>query len=50
MDHEMMKALMEANREELACHHTPEIKEFSTQDSRPDWKYLDYMREERKAA
>jgi hypothetical protein len=50
MDYEMMKALMEANREELAVQRKPEVKEFPKPDSRPDWKYLDYLAKERMAA
>ena len=50
MDYEMMKALMEANREELAVQRKPEVKEFPKPDSRPDWKCLDYVPKERMAA
>jgi hypothetical protein len=50
MNYEMMKALMEANREELALQRKPEVKEFPKPDPRPDWKYLDYVRKERIAA
>jgi len=50
MDYEMMKALMEANREGLAVQSKPEVKEFPKPDSQPDWKYLDYIRKERMAA
>jgi len=50
MDYEMMKALMEANREGLAVQGKSEVKEFPKPDSQPDWKYLDYIRKERMAA
>ena len=45
-----MKALMEASREELAVQRKPQVKEFPKPDSKPDWKYLDYVRNERMAA
>ena len=50
MDYEMMKALMEANREQLAVPRKPELKEFPKPDSRPVWKYLDQGTKERIAA
>ena len=50
MDYEMMKALMEANLEELAAQRKPEVKEFPKPDSRPDWKFLGYVQKERMAA
>ena len=50
MDYEMMKALMEANREELAEQRKPELKEFLKPDSNPDWKYLNEIPKERMAA
>jgi len=50
MDYEMMKALMETNRDQSADQRKPGLKEFPKPDSRPDWKYLDYVRKERMAA
>jgi len=50
MDYEMMKALMETNRDASAEQRNPELKEFPKLDSRPDWKYLDYVRKDRMAA
>jgi hypothetical protein len=50
MDYDKMKALMEANREELALQPEPEVKEFRRPDSMPDWNGLDYTTEERMAA
>ena len=50
MDYDKMKALMEANREELAVQRKAEVKEFPKPDSGPDWKYLDYVPKERMAA
>lgn len=50
MDYDNMKALMKANREELAVQRKPEVKEFPRPDSRPEWKYLDYIAKERMAA
>jgi hypothetical protein len=50
MDYEKMKALMEANREQLAVQSKPEVREFPRSDCRPDWKYLDYVSKERMAA
>jgi hypothetical protein len=47
MDYDKLTALMEASREELAVQPKPEVKEFSKLDSRPDWKYLDYIAKER---
>jgi hypothetical protein len=50
MDYDKLKALMEASHEELAVQRKPEVKELSKPDSRPDWKYLDYIAKERIAA
>ena len=50
MDYDKMKALMEASREGSAVQRKPEVKEFPKPDSRPDWKYLDYVAKERIAA
>jgi len=50
MDYDKMKALMEANREESSAPRKPQVKEFPKPDSRPDWKYLDYVPKERMAA
>jgi hypothetical protein len=50
MDYEMMKALKEANREELTAQRKPEVKESPRPGSRLDWKYLDHVRNERMAA
>ena len=50
MDYDKLTALMEASREELAIQLKPEVKELSKLDSRPDWKYLDYVAKERIAA
>jgi hypothetical protein len=50
MDYDKMKALIEASREELAVQRKPEVKEFPKPDSRPDWKYLDYIPKEQMAA
>lgn len=50
MDYQMMKALMEANREQLAVQRKPEVKEFPSSDSIPDPKYRDYIPKERIAA
>ena len=50
MDYEMMKALMEANREQLAVPRKPELEESPKPDSRPVWKYLDEVTKERIAA
>ena len=50
MNYEMMKALTEAKREALVVPHKPEPKEFPKPDSRPDWKYLDQVTNERIAA
>jgi hypothetical protein len=50
MHYENMKALMRANRGELAVQRKPEVKEFPRPDSRPEWKYLDYIAKERMAA
>ena len=45
-----MKALMETSREESTAQRKPELKEFPKPDSRPDWKYLDYVTKDRIAA
>ena len=45
-----MKALMETTREESTAQRNPELKEFPKPDSRPDWKYLDYVTKGRIAA
>ena len=50
MDYEMMKALMEASREELAVQRKPQVKEFPKPDSKPDWKYVDSVGREQIAA
>ena len=50
MDYEKMKALMEASREESLAQRKAQVKEFPKPDSRPDWKYLDYVRKEQIAA
>jgi hypothetical protein len=51
MDYEKMKALMEASREESAVQHMPKkVKAFPQPDSWPDWKYLGYVAEGRRAA
>ncbi|MGB9433565.1 MAG: hypothetical protein WBQ89_15085 [Candidatus Acidiferrum sp.] len=50
MDYEKMKALMEASREESAVQPKPKVKEFPQPDSWPDWKYLGYVAEGRRAA
>ena len=50
MNSEMMKALMQANREDLAVQRKPEVKDLSRTDSMPEWKYLDYIRKEWTAA
>jgi len=50
MDYEMMKALMEASREDLAVQRKPQVKEFPKPDSQPDWKYLGSVRNEQMAA
>jgi len=50
MDYEMMKALMEVNREQPAAPRKPEPREFPKPDSRPAWKYLDQVTKERIAA
>lgn len=48
MDYDKLKALMEASRE--AVQRNPIVIEFPKPDSRPDWKYLDYVAKERRAA
>jgi hypothetical protein len=50
MDYDKMMALMEASREESTAQRKPQVKEFPKPDSRPDWKYLDYVAKERMAA
>ena len=50
MDYDKMKALMEANREESAVQRKAEVKQFPKPDSKPDWKYLDYVTKGRIAA
>jgi hypothetical protein len=50
MDYDKMKALMEASREESSSQRKPQVTEFPKPDSRPDWKYLDYVAKERMAA
>ena len=50
MDYEMMKALKEASREESSAQRKPQVKDFPKPDSRPDWKYVDYVQKERMAA
>ena len=49
MDYEKMKALTEANRES-GEQGRPERKKLPKLESRPDWKYLDYISKERMAA
>jgi hypothetical protein len=50
MDYDKMKALMEASREKSSSQRKPQVTEFPKPDSRPDWKYLDYVAKERMAA
>jgi hypothetical protein len=50
MDYDKMMALMEASREESTAQRKPQVTEFPKPDSRPDWKYLDYVAKERIAA
>ena len=50
MDYGRMKALMEASREGSAVQRNPEVTELPKPDSRPDWKYLDYVAKEQIAA
>ena len=50
MDYEKLKALMEASREESVAQRNPIVIEFPKPDSRPDWKYLNYVAKERRAA
>jgi hypothetical protein len=38
MNYEMMKALMETNREESVAPRKAQVKEFPKPDSDPDWK------------
>jgi len=49
MDYEKMKALAEASRQG-PVERGPELKKVPELDSRPDWKYLDYVSKERMAA
>ena len=49
MDYEKMKALTEASRGS-AEQRGPERKKLPKLESRPDWKYLDYVSKERMAA
>jgi hypothetical protein len=46
MNHEKMKALMEASRDESAAQHKAQVKGFPKPESTPDWKYLDSVRKE----
>jgi hypothetical protein len=50
MDYDKMKALTEASRAESSAQCKPQVKEFPKPDSRPNWKYLDYVPKERMAA
>ena len=50
MDYEKMKALAEASREGPTERRGPELKKLPELDSRPDWKYFDYVSKERMAA
>ena len=50
MDYEKMKALMEANRDELPTQRNTDVKEFPMPDSMKDWDDLDYLPKERIAA
>ena len=50
MDHDKLKALMHACREESPVQREREVKEFPKPDSKPDWKYLDYVAKEPIAA
>jgi hypothetical protein len=50
MDYDKMKAMIEANRAELPTQRNTEVKEFPRPDSRPEWKYLDYVPKDRMAA
>lgn len=50
MDYSKIKALMEARREEAAEKRSPAVEEFPKPDSKPDWKYLDYVAKEQMAA
>jgi len=47
MDYEKMKALVEAGRE--PAERRPEHRGLPKLESRPDWKYLDYVSKERMA-
>lgn len=46
----MMKALLEASREESAVQRNPKVEEFPKPDSMPNWKYAGYVGEEGVAA
>lgn len=46
MNYEMMKALLEASREESQIQRGSKLVEFPAPDSRLDWKYLDYAGKE----
>ncbi len=50
MDYDKMKALMEANREELAVQRKPKVKGFPKPDSWLDRTYLGYVAKQRFAA
>jgi hypothetical protein len=50
MDYEKMKAFMEASRDEPQAERKAQVKEFPKPDSKPDWKYLDFVRTEQTAA
>jgi hypothetical protein len=50
MNYEKMKALMEARRDELPVQRNLEVKEFPKPESRPDWKCLAAIANERMAA
>jgi hypothetical protein len=43
MSYQMMKALMDASRQESEVQHNPELEEIPGPDSVPEWKYLDYV-------
>jgi len=50
MDYEKMKALLETSRQESAVQRNQRVEEFPKPDSGPEWKYLSFVKEERKAA
>jgi len=50
MDYEKMKALAQASRAEPVEQTRPGTQKRPELDSRPDWKYLDYVSKERMAA